>query len=535
MTPQDARDLERYLTPDEREELDALIAADLEEKPWRPLPGPQSMAYYSEADVLGFGGAAGGGKTDLAVGLALTEHHRSQIFRREGPQLKGIIDRLREVVDPQLVTGNPPVYADGERQIEFNSMPNLGDETKYQGRPKDLLVIDEAANFLEQQVRFVKGWVRTTRPGQRTRTLLTFNPPTTAEGRWVIDFFGPWLDKRHHLYPTDPGKLRYVYVDPETGKDIWIEDDNGAPFVLEHGQRVYAFNHERYRPEQIIRPESRTFIPSRITDNPFLVSTGYMAQLQALPEPLRSQMLLGDFHAGISDDPWQVVPTAWAEKAQERWVAKARKGELMSLGVDVARGGKDNTVIAKRYKNADTEHWFDELQMHPGTETPNGRIVAGLVIAQHRDHAPIHLDVIGVGASPYDVLVEASQPVYGVNVAERARATDKSGRLGFYNLRSQLWWQLREALDPEAENGICLPPDPELLKEICAPRWSMSGVTIKVESREEIIERVGRSPDRASALVLALMDTPKVSQLRYLDRQAEESGSCLDYNPMDHI
>lgn len=532
MTPSQARDLERYLTPAEREELNALIVADLAEHRWRPLPGPQTMAYNSAADVIGFGGAAGGGKTDLAVGLSLTQHYRTQVFRREGPQLKGIIDRLAEILGSrQLINGNPPVYRDDDdRQIEFNSMPNLGDETKYQGRPKDLLVIDEAANFLEQQVRFVKGWVRTTRPGQRTRTLLTFNPPTSAEGRWVIDFFAPWLDKKHPLYPTAPGELRYVYVDPETGKDIWIAGNDPRPFVLIAGQRTYNFDPARYRPEEIVRPESRTFVPSRITDNPFLVSTGYMAQLQALPEPLRSQMLLGDFQAGIEDDPWQVIPTRWVEIAQERWKERARKGELMSLGVDVARGGKDNTVIAKRYKTEDTSLWFDKLQMHPGKETPSGRTVAGLVIAEHRDHAPIHLDVIGVGASPYDVLNEASQPVYGVNVSEKATTTDKSGRLGFFNLRSQLWWLMREALDPEEENGICLPPDPELFKELCAPRWELSGMTIKVESRDEIVKRVGRSPDRASALVLALIDTPKVPAMRYLDRESA-TNNALDYDP----
>lgn len=531
MTPQQARDLERYLTPAERDELAALVAEDLAARPWRPLPGPQTMAYESQADVIGFGGAAGGGKTDLAIGLALTQHHRAQVFRREGPQLKGIIDRLREIVDPTLVTGNPPVYRDADdRQIELNSMPNLGDETKYQGRPKDLLVIDEAANFLEAQVRFVKGWVRTTRPGQRTRTLLTFNPPTNSEGRWVIDFFAPWLDKAHHLYPTDPGALRYVYVDPATGKDVWIGDDDGRPFVLVQGVRQHEFDPLRYRPEEVIRPESRTFIPSRITDNPFLVSTGYMAQLQALPEPLRSQMLLGDFHAGTEDDPWQVIPTRWVEEAQSRWRERVRKGELMSLGVDVARGGKDQTVIAKRHKTEDTDLWFDRLQMHPGSETPNGRTVAGLVIAQHRDHAPIHLDVIGVGASPYDVLNEAGQPVYGINVSERATSTDRSGRLTFFNLRTQLWWQMREALDPDAETGICLPPDPELAKELCAPRWELSGTTIKVESRDDIVKRVGRSPDRASAVVLALMETPKVSQLRYLAREAAPA-SALDWDP----
>ena len=534
MTPQEARDLQRYLTPEEREELDALIAQDLADHRWRPLPGPQTMAYESEADVIGFGGAAGGGKTDLAIGMATTQHHRAQVFRREGPQLKGIIDRLAEILGSrQLINGNPPVYRDEDEdiQIEFNSMPNLGDETKYQGRPKDLLVIDEAANFLEQQVRFVKGWVRTTRPGQRTRTLMTFNPPTTAEGRWVLDFFAPWLDKRHPLYPTAPGKLRYVYVDPATGKDVWVADDDPRMFVLVHGTRDYDFDPLAHRPEEIVRPESRTFIPSKITDNPFLVSTGYMAQLQALPEPLRSQMLLGDFEAGLEDDPWQVIPTKWVEIAMARWKDRSPKGELVSLGVDVARGGKDSSVLSPRYKTPDTDLWFDKLKLYPGSETPNGRTVAGLVIAEHRDHAPIHIDVIGVGASPYDVLNDAGQPVYGVNVAEKATAMDKSGRLAFFNLRSQLWWQLREALDPEADNGIALPDDKDLLAELCAPRWELSGMTIRVESRDDIVKRVGRSPDRASALALALIDTPKVRALRYLDREASGNGGNLDWSP----
>ena len=85
MTPSEVRGLERYLTPDEREELAMLVAADVDAAPWRPLPGPQTLAYESTADVIGFGGAAGGGKTDLAVGMALTQHHRAQMFRREGP------------------------------------------------------------------------------------------------------------------------------------------------------------------------------------------------------------------------------------------------------------------------------------------------------------------------------------------------------------------------------------------------------------------------------------------------------------------
>lgn len=55
MTPAEVRKLLPYLTEAEREELDGLLIDDLREVPWRPLPGPQTMAAESPADVVGFG------------------------------------------------------------------------------------------------------------------------------------------------------------------------------------------------------------------------------------------------------------------------------------------------------------------------------------------------------------------------------------------------------------------------------------------------------------------------------------------------
>lgn len=535
------RDLERYLTNAERAELDALIAADIAARPWLPLPGPQRMAYESDADVIGYGGAAGGGKTDLIAGLALCEHQRALVIRREKTQTEGVVQRLTDIVgattgyNSQKSIWRLPAGRRGI--IEFGGLDNPGDERRWQGRPHDLKAFDEATEQREDQVRFVMGWTRTSDPAQRTRVLMTFNPPTTAEGRWVIQFFAPWLDTQHALYPTPPGTLRWAAMIPGAdGKtvDVWL--DRADPFVLADGIPCYDFDRTQYTPEQIITPQSRTFIPARVTDNPYYMASGYIATLQSLPEPLRSQMLFGDFLAGIKDDPWQVIPTRWVEQAQARWQARARKGEQMSMGVDVARGGQDNTVIAARYaRGEDGEYWFDELKLYSGAETPSGRTVAGLVVSEHRDHAPIHLDVIGVGASPYDVLCDAGQPIYGINVAERATRRDRSGRLDFFNLRAQLWWAMREALDPENGIGVCLPPDKDLLAELCAPRWQLRGTAIKVESRDDVVKRVGRSPDRATAVILALMDTPKVAQLRYLERNAQTSSAALDYDPYKHM
>lgn len=474
------------LTQEEQRQLDALLEAD--DALWRPLPGPQKMAFESEASIVGYGGAAGGGKTDLAVGLALTSHRRVGIFRQNGTELIGVIDRIAELLKSRdgfngqeriwrWSRGNTPV------QIEFGSFPSPEEEKKYQGRPHDLLVFDEASNMRESAVRFLLGWLRTTNPKQRCRALLTFNPPTTAEGRWVVKFFAPWLDKSH-TNPAKPGEVR------------WFATLNGKDTEVKSGE---PFKHDG----ELITPMSRTFVPSRISDNPYLMGTGYMAQLQSLPEPLRSQMLHGDFDAGLEDDPWQVIPTTWVRLAQERWKKLEPVPPMDSMGVDVARGGRDFTIIARRHGM-----WFDVPLVYPGYATPDGPTVAGLVVAAARDGAPIHIDVIGVGSSPYDFLNTMNQPVVGVNVAELAGGLDRSGRLRFKNIRSEMWWRLREALEPANNTGIALPPDQRILSDLCSATWRMNGQVIAVASREEIADKIGRSPDFASAYCLALMDTP---------------------------
>lgn len=504
-------DLLEALTPEERAKLDELIVTDPVR--WRPLPGPQTVAFNSQATITGYGGAAGGGKTDLALGLALSCHQKVAIFRQEGPELEGIIERLTELHDGDRTgyNGQERVWRtkrfDGKPvKIEFGSFPDTGDEKKYQGRPHDLLVFDEASNMRAEAPRFLMGWLRTTDPKQRCRVLLTFNPPTDPAGRWVIKFFGPWLD-RMHPKPAKSGEIRWFAV--VDGEDVEVP----GPVAFPHKGKM-------------ITPQSRTFIASRVSDNPYLLNTGYLAQLDSLPEPLRSQMRDGDFYAGMEDSPWQVIPTAWVQAAMDRWVRPAVLPPMDSLGCDVARGGRDQTVIARRHGM-----WFDEPITHQGKTTPNGATVAGLVISALRDRAPVHIDVIGVGAAPYDYLRDARQQVVGVNVSEKTQGTDRSGRLRFANVRTELWWRMREMLDPVNNSGIALPKSSELLAELCTPKWRMRGPVLEVQSRDEILKSLGRSPDLASAYCLALIHTPKADFLTPLQEAAR--GSRREHNPYE--
>lgn len=320
-------------------------------------------------------------------------------------------------------------------------------------------------------------------------------------------------------------------------------------FVLgPNNEIVYEFDPTKYTPEQVITPLSRTFIPAKLTDNPYYMATNYMSTLQSLPEPLRSRLLYGDFNAGIEDSEWQVIPTLWVEEAQARWKDNRPKGEMLSQGVDVARGGKDRTAVANRHRTPDgvTDWWFDRVAAYPGTETPNGPVAAGYVIAARRDDSPIHVDVIGVGAAVYDTLNQMNLPVYGINVSEKSIATDRSGRLTFANIRSELVWRMRELLDPANDTGIALPPDPDLLRELCAFKWKVAGFRVQVSSREELFEDLGISVDKAWAIILATYETPKINRIKQTKQQDavanydpiagldQSYGGGVDYDPFGH-
>src|SRR5512133_2845699 len=65
---------------------------------WVPNPGPQTPAFLCEADELFYGGEAGGGKTDLRIGLALTDHQRSLLLRRINKDAVKIKPRIEEIL-----------------------------------------------------------------------------------------------------------------------------------------------------------------------------------------------------------------------------------------------------------------------------------------------------------------------------------------------------------------------------------------------------------------------------------------------------
>jgi hypothetical protein len=438
----------------------------------------------SRADELFYGGAAGGGKTDLLLGLATELHSHAAIFRRVYPNLRPITLRAREIIGEEATenkTDKTWTFKDG-RTVEFGAVQYEDDKKNWQGHPNDAKLFDEITEFTKSQYEFICGWTRTTDEGQRVRVVVTGNPPTDDAGTWIIQRFSAWLDDKHPN-PAKPGELRwYAMVDGEEKEFL-----SGDPIII-GTEEIY--------------PRSRTFIPALLEDNVYLSRDDrYRSMLQALPEPLRSQMLKGDFHASTSADPWQIIPTEWVRAAQRRWVERARPETPMSaVGIDPARGGRDNMSMSRRYDN-----WFDELVFWPGAIVTDGPTGAELIRQSLGDIKPgcVNVDIGGVGSSTYDSLNSIYDNVVPLNFAGASEYRDKSGKLKMRNARAEYYWSMRDDLDPNGGQDLALPPGNEIVADLCSARYKLTTSGVLVEEKEEIKKRLGRSPDKGESILLA--------------------------------
>jgi len=469
-------------------------------------PGPQTMAAETDADLTLYGGAAGGGKTFLAVLLALTKHRRSLIIRKEAAQLYAMQDEIEGIMGgrdgfnsqngiwrlPNTVITDP-YNEEPNRQIRFGGLNKPGDAAKYQGAPRDLLVIDEAANINYEEFVYLTVWERTVAEGQKTRTLLCSNPPTDSTGMWMVRVFRPWLDP-DHPDPARDGELRWFLV---------VEDDD----VEVEAPGDYDINGQTYS------AQSRTFIGAKVDDNPHMIQSGYKQKLQRLPKHLRERMLEGKFLASLQDHEMQVIPTAWLEAAMKRWKPGKGVNRMSSMGVDPSRGGADEMVIAAKHNN-----WYAPLIKIPGKEVPTGPIGAGQVIQARRDSAPVNIDVIGIGSSVYDKLIENDINVEALISNQSTDQTSKDGLFGFKNLRAELWWRMHEALDPESGDNLEIPPDPKLKTDLCGFTYTTTPgkplALIQIESKQEFKTRMGRSNDAGDAVIYANYRSDTLSDLR---------------------
>ena len=454
--------------------------------PWAPQSHRQWEALLTRAFETLYGGSAGGGKSDLLLGLARCAHRRSVIFRRSYKDLEqSAIQRSKEFYNggsSDGYNGSKYVWHLDNRIIWFSHLEKEDSVFGHQSAQYDLIGFDELSQFTQMQYEYLISRARSTRKGQRVRIIGCTNPDP---GGWVFKRWAAWLDPAHPR-PAKPGELRWYKRAPD-GKNE-VETDTSDPNGL-----------------------SRTFIPARLTDNPFLANDDqYRRQLENMPEPFRSQLLYGDWLAGAQDSDYQVIPSAHIRDAILRWRVWEREGfpgMMTGLGVDVGGGGanSDKSTLADILDRVKARSVKSLVISNPEQATMEvcGHIANRL---NGQRQAATYIDVIGIGAGVYHRAREIGLPAYPFKAAAGTELRDKSGIYGFANWRACGWWLLREMLEPGSGFDVCLPPDQELFNDLTAPRFSYtSRGEIIIESKDLIRRRRGKSTDYGDAVIQGIV------------------------------
>lgn len=266
---------------------------------FRPQPGPQTAFLSSSADIVIYGGAAGGGKT-FALLLDPVRHIGNKgfgavLFRRTTTQVRNEGGPWDESMRMYPHLGADPKEMNLEWRFPSGAAITMGhlehDKSvfNWQGSAITALLFDELTHFSQKQFFYMMSRNRST-CGVKPYIRASTNPDADS---WVAEFIEWWIDQETgYAIPERSGVIRWFVRIGE--KLVWADSP----------EELAEYRMPGPGGEMIpIPPKSVTFIPSKLTDNKVLMEAdpGYMANLMALPLVERERLLGGN---------WKIRPSA---------------------------------------------------------------------------------------------------------------------------------------------------------------------------------------------------------------------------------
>ncbi len=201
-------------------------------------------------------------------------------------------------------------------------------------------------------------------------------------------------------------------------------------------------------------------------------------------------------------EPDTFIPLELVETATMREVEP--EGPL-EIGVDVARFGDDETVLAARVGLK-----LVHLEAHTKQDTmaTTGQVVAlakNLMQAYGKPHCTVKVDDDGVGGAVTDRLREVvRQDGLHIEVIDCHNGAAPEDKEHYENWGTEAWAYLRDLL----QNGeIELLNDEDLVGQLSTRKYRITSKgRITLESKDDMKKRGLRSPDRADAVVLAFAE-----------------------------
>jgi len=241
------------------------------------------------------------------------------------------------------------------------------------------------------------------------------------------------------------------------------------------------------------------FIPATARDNPF-VPEAVWESWQNLPEEEYKRFVEGEWE--FTEDPDQLIKAEWLWKARD---VEPEEG-VTRMGVDVARYGDDFSTLCRIHGNR-----LLDITEHKGLSVDRFADVVAIAMQDYTypvDPRHCKVDAVGIGAGTVDILRRKGFDVVEVISGAKPLERGREYMFKFDNLRSQMWWELREKL---RLGELCLPEElaDKLVGDLTSIRYTISGdKVISVESKKDLKKRLGRSTDWGDAYVYAEFDLP---------------------------
>jgi len=236
-------------------------------------------------------------------------------------------------------------------------------------------------------------------------------------------------------------------------------------------------------------------------------------ELEALKRDMSAEAIRQELYCDFTASAYNVLITIDQVTAacEKSYTARDVAGAPKVLGVDVARFGNDRSVFVRRQGLAAfAPKVFQDI---------DNMDLAARLVAEIDVWRP---DAVFIDAGRGEGVIDRCRQL-GYQVTEIPFGGKALKDTRYVNKRAEMWDNMRTWLS----SGGSLPDVPELKSELVTPEYGFDAANrMKLEPKEHIKERMGKSPDLADALALtfALPVVPRAA--------LERNAMCeTDYEP----
>ncbi|TQX90263.1 MULTISPECIES: hypothetical protein [unclassified Rhizobium] len=306
----------------------------------------------------------------------------------------------------------------------------------------------------------------------------------------------------------------FVLVDEATGVPDEVftvlgnifTDPNPKLCLISNPSSVTGFFYDTWKNEDV--SSIWTKVHGKMSDNPLMTDEQLREMTISYGGKGSREYLIhveGEFPLQEEDG---IISLASVISAIDNDDAVPAPGSPIVWGLDPA-GSKngDRSVLIKRQDNTVLEMPM-ELRGLDGTQLAYK--IRDLYLATPKSQQPkdICIDANGIGHGVWSILKDFGLPV--TDVVTQRKPTRKVNF--YYNLRAQLWWEMREWF---GGGNVCIPNHVGLQEELILPKYTDDSGKILVEDKKSIRKRGKASPDCADALALTFASVKTRHQGKY--------------------